>query len=217
MAKPAHSRIVFDGVIGTVAAPLERWAFGINFPHDALSAGSNQVTDDALASDAMGAWSARMTQASCTDVVLSQVKVSRIDAAGLVEHRADGSYVQGVWTGSVAGQNAPRAVPLQTALCVSLETSRSGPTGKGRFFLPWPSYDLQADKRLAVGDVEDLLEFCVVPFLNDLATLMTFAPQVVSSKGYMSAVTGVRIGRAPDTLRSRREDSPEGYISAPLA
>lgn len=214
MAKPAHSRIVFEGVMGSVAAPLERWAFGLNFPHEALSVGSTQLTDDGLASDAMGAWSTRMAQASTTDCLLTQVKVSSIDAAGLVEHRADGSYAQGVWTGSVAGLNAPRPVPLQTALVVSLVTARSGPTGKGRFFLPWPSYDLGADKRLAVSDVEDLIEFCIVPFLQDLETLMTFPAQVVSSKGYMSAVTGVRVGRAPDTLRSRREDSPEGYLTA---
>lgn len=217
MAKPAHTRVVFEGVTGTVAAPIERWAFGVNFPREALDEDGNQTVDDALAASVKQAYADNIASLMKPDTILTQVKVIRVGADGKVEHRADGSYAQGVWIGSVVGTLAGGPeMPLQTALCVSLKTLRSGATGKGRFFLPFPGYSLQTDKRLSSVNA-NAVSIVATEFLNDLAVVMTYAPQVVSSKGYMSEVVATRVGRAPDTMRSRREDLVEGYIDLPLA
>lgn len=216
MPKPAHCRVTFEGLVGTVAAPVEHWAFGVNFPREALDADGNDTVDNALAATLKGVWDSTLKAITPGDNFLTQVKVSRIGADGHVEKRADSSYAQGVWVGSSVGGAGTVVVPLQTALVVSLTTARSGSTGKGRIFLPFPGMVLQvADKRLSAADTTTVAQTAKA-FLNGLATPMTFAPQVVSSKGYMSQVTGVRVGRTPDTMRSRRSDSPEAYVTLPL-
>lgn len=216
MPKPAHTRAVFEGVVGSVAAPLERWSFSVNFPADALPADGSDIVADGVAEDAFAAFNDHLGGEFPSDVHLTTVKVSHVNADGHVAVRADGSYVQGEWNGDSTHNWPPTAMPLQTALCISLVTAHAGPTGKGRFFLPWVRYSPATDtKRLATGDATTVAN-AVVAFLNQLATVLTFAPQVVSSKGYMSEVTGIRVGRAPDTMRSRREDLPEGYIVLPL-
>lgn len=215
--KPAHVRVVFSGLVGTVAAPVEHWAFGVNFPHDAISPANDDVVDDALAGTLKGVWDGALKPYTPGDNFLTSVKVSRVGDDGHVEKRPDGSYLQGEWVGSSVGAAGTITMPLSTALVVSLTTARSGPTGKGRIFLPFPGMVLQvADKRLSAADATTMAG-AAKQFINNLATVMTFPAQVVSSKGYMSAVTGVRVGRVPDTLRSRRRSSPEAYVSLPLA
>lgn len=217
MPKPAHSKVTFEGVIGSSIAPLERWSFSIGFPADAIPVDGSQVVDDAVAHECAAAYNTNVRPQMPSDVVLTTTKVAHILGTGHYALRGDGSYVQGTWTEDIAGPNPPLQVPLQTALCVSLMTNRAGPTGKGRFFLPWPAHNIDAaTKRLTEANAGDVAGLAA-GLLDDLATIFTFAPQVVSSKGYMSEVISVRVGRAPDTMRSRREDLPEGYVTAPLA
>lgn len=217
MAKPAHTRVTFEGVVGTVGAPLEYWAFGVNFPEDAIPPDATDVVADGVALSLKGAYTTHWKPIMGSDVILTKVKVSRIQADGTVEKRGDGSYIQGEWTGSDAGTQAKAPMPLQVAVCVGLSTTRSGATGKGRFFIPWPSGSLDdTTKRISSTGATNWAT-AAKNFLNALATVLTFPPQVVSSKGYMSEVTGVRVGRVPDTLRSRRADLPEEYVSVPLA
>lgn len=213
MAKPAHLRVVFSGVIGTVVAPLERWAFGINFPHEASTVANDDVVDNLIAEDYANAYGTNYQASMPSDVILTQVKHSLVNGAGHVELRPDGSYAQGVWNGSKAGVNAPQQVPLQQALCVSLMTHRSGATGRGRFYLPWPTQMIEAATKRWPAATAAGYAALARDFLSDLADIATFAPQVVSSKGYMTPVTGVRVGRKPDTMRSRSEDVPEEYQS----
>lgn len=217
MPKPAHTRCTFEGVIGSVAAPLERWSFNVNFPADGSFGDGPQALDDLIAAGARDAYAERVQYVMGADVVLTQVKVASVLETGKVAKRADGSYAQGVWVGSLGGSLDAQAMPLNVALCVSLKTLRAGATGKGRFFLPWPGLGVSsADKRLTAANAQFVGEK-TRDFLNTLAGVMVNQPQVVSSKGYMSEVIGIKIGRVPDTMRSRRDDLPEGYVTVPLA
>lgn len=217
MPKPAHTKVVFEGVRGTVAAPLERWAFGINFPADAVPVTGSDIVDDAIASECATAYDDNWFTAMNTDTILTRVKVSRVSADGTIALRGDGSLVQGEWIGSKPGETAPMETPLQLAICVSLQTLRSGATGKGRFFIPMIAANVEATSKLLPVASQTNVANRAKAFLNDLATILTFPPQVVSSKGYMTPVTSVRVGRVVDTLRSRRADLPEEYYSLPLA
>lgn len=217
MAKPAHTRVTFSGLIGTAAAAVEQWSFNLCFPSTATGAAATLASLQDKADLANGKWSNEMASVMPSDVVLNKVRVAHVGDDGHVTKRADGSYVQADGIASVAGTQAKQPMPLQTALCVSLNTGRAGPTGKGRFFLPWPALSLDmTDKRLPVAQVEGFIDN-VQAWLNTTQTAMGEGLVVVSSKGYISEVVSVRIGRAPDTMRSRREDAPEGYITLPLA
>lgn len=152
-------------------------------------------------------------------VRLQRVRVAQIDAGGLVDQDNGGAYNQGDYLTDLAGTGGSAVYPLQTSLCVSLRTNRSGPTGKGRFFLPMPTYQINgtdfrlsnADVATAGGRAVSLLKGVGV-VLSSTATTSSGGAQVVSSKGYMSDVVGVRVGRVLDTMRSRRSDLPEGYV-----
>jgi hypothetical protein len=217
MAKPEHTRVTFEGITGQIATPVEHWAIGVNFPADALPIDGNQIVDDLVAANAAGAWYNNLRLKMPSDVWCLKVKVARIGADGHMRRRADGSYVQGLTDVTQPGTQAQQGIPLQTALVASLKTLRPGPTGKGRIFLPFPAKPIDVNaKTISFGDAQDIAN-TTKAFLNALAGVMTFAPQVVSSKGYMTPVTGVRVGRVPDTMRSRRSDVIEGYAEVPLA
>lgn len=213
MAKPAHTLVTFSGVIGSGAAQVETWSFSVKAAQ--LAAGDRTIANlIAIANECQQRYADNFVTHTGEDTVLTNVRVAAIDATGHVEKTADGEYVQGDHAANWAGTEAKQPMPLQTALCVSLNTARAGATGKGRFFLPWPAMSLDAtDKRIPVAQATPFLGY-VVNFLTGVQDALGVDLQVVSSKGYMSPVTGVRLGRVPDTMRSRREDSPEGYVSA---
>lgn len=217
MAKPSHTRITYSGVFGTATTPVEHWSFNLCAPAAALAADASPATAAAQATAARGPFNTFMGANMGSDIVLTETRIASVNDAGLVNVRPDGSYVQGVNLTTSVGGAAKQPVPLQQALCISLTTGRAGPTGKGRFFLPWPAVSLDADdKRIPVAQVTPLLA-AIQTWLQNLQTGIGAQLQVVSSKGYMSEVTGIRCGRVPDTMRSRREDSPEGYLLLPLA
>lgn len=216
MPKPAHVRATFTGNVGGTAGRIEDWSFSLNFPDDILSTESTAAGIASQAGECAVAWHNALEYSMPEDVVLTQVRLALVGADGHVVQRTDGSYVQGDWNGAYAGNQAKQPMPLQTALCVSLGTARSGPTGKGRIFLPWPAISLDADdKRIPVAQVSAILN-AVRVFIANVATALTEDPRVVSSKGYASPVTSLRIGRVADTMRSRRGDMVEGYISTAL-
>lgn len=217
MAKPAHTRLTYSGVVGTSSAALEHWSFSLNFPASVLPPETEDAAADALANQARFAYADQLADTMPLDIVLTETRIAAIGADGLTVRRGDGSYVQGINVGPAGGAMAKQPAPLQQALCVSLQTSRAGATGKGRFFLPWPALSLDADdKRIPVAQVEGFIDD-VGAWLSALQTNLGGQLQVVSSKGYMTEVGLIKIGRVPDTMRSRREDLVEGYVTLPLA
>jgi hypothetical protein len=214
VAKPAHTRLTFEGHVGpSSSAVTERWSFSLHAVDDAAIVGATEVTLNALANSAAVAYDANIQPNMPNNCHFTRCKVASIGADGLYRTRADGSYIAGEWEGTSTGGQAASSMPLQVALCVSLVTPRSGPTGKGRFFLPWPAVSLDAgDRKIPTAQLQPIVDDCAA-FLGALNDLAGINVAVVSSKGYSSDVTALRIGRVPDTLRSRREDVAEGYIT----
>lgn len=216
MARPAHTLVEFSGVFGSASAPIEEWSFGLRCSGN-VAAASLQSTANA----ALVAYELEMGQGMRTDTHLTRVRVANItgteasQGAGRIALNGDGSYQLADATGDVAGSvSAVTPLPTQTALVASLITSRNGPTGKGRIFLPFPGVDLDAGRLVTVGAAESIRDR-VVDFLSTLNSIGTLGPvSVVSSLGYTSPVTGVRVGRVPDTQRSRRNRRDEGYVTA---
>lgn len=216
MVVPAHVRVSLSGVFGTIAAPVEIWNFGINLTQRPFA---NEAERVAYASSIKDAYNAHLRGHLRTNTILTRVRVANVEAGGLVGRGADGSYNQGDWEGAILGDGNVIPVPLQTALCVSLTTARPGARGKGRFFLPPVKYELGNDFLYPQAAMA-LVDEGVRAFLNAV-NVLDLTPgngdvAVVSSFGVTSTVTGVRIGRAPDTMRSRRNALKEAYIVSPL-
>lgn len=214
MAKPAHHRLTFSGVVGTSSAPIEQWSFGLSLSDDATINAWDDLTIDAYASSMKDAYAANIDPIMQATTVLTEVRYACIGADGIhVRTRPDGSYVQGIWTGVDAGGLGAIGMPLEVAIVATFDTARSGPRGRGRIFLPFPAFDVDTlSKRL--NDVQAAnIAGPVAELIRDVNSAGDPVVSVVSKFGFVSPVTRVRVGRVPDVLRSRRRDAVEGYAS----
>jgi hypothetical protein len=218
--RPAHQLVTFSGTLGPAAAPIEQWSFGVRFASNRFNTASDAVVG-ALAA-AWGAAGSMQTIHNNT-VNLTKVRVAQVDATGHVEQGTSGAFNQRDWVGvSPGGATGSTVYPPQCAVVASLISARAGATGKGRIFLPVTVKPLVAtDLRMSITDAQSIADATKV-FLNLLVAVdpsspvQTKGPVVASSKGYLSPVLSVRVGRTIDTMRSRRRDIPEGYLSATL-
>jgi hypothetical protein len=202
--------VTYSGVFGTLASPIEIWSFTIKGqPVESSN------TPQAKAFTAKNAYSAGLRQVLPSSVILTRTRFSQHAAGGLVEQTADGAYVQADDLTTVAGTDTGgAAIPLQSSVCVSLVTGRAGPSGKGRFFLPMPAAALDATWRLPIAKA-DAIAANAAATLDGLAAVLI--PCVVSSKGFRTEVTAVRVGRVVDTIRTRRNAMVEEHQVRPLA
>lgn len=208
-----HSRVTLSGIFGPTATPYEIWSWGVN---TTAFLTPNQTNLAALANGTQAAYATHLAPLYKSDVVLLKTRAAAVSPSGTVSKDAEGGYEQFDNVTSTPGTNSGTAVsfPLQTALVVSLQTGRAGPSGKGRFFLPWPSaMALSEGFRLSDANaatvrtgVRNFL-LAVRAAAGDQASLL-----VVSYKGFASPVTSVAVGRTPDTMRSRRNAIKEGKI-----
>jgi hypothetical protein len=142
----------------------------------------------------------------------------------LVTNLSSGTLFAGVNTAvnhTGTGASAATHLPPQLAIAVSLVAGPkpNGTPYRGRFYLPCPTAG-------ASGISEHLLTTTGrTTLLNGVEALMDGltdategrSPQVWSRKdGLTSTVRSIRIGRAVDTIRSRRRDIPETYETRAL-
>ena len=106
----------------------------------------------------------------------------------------------------------------QLALAVTLTTALlRGKGSVGRIFLPYFTHPVGTDGRISASHAE-MVRGTSVTFLN---AVNAQAPGKIAVFGQTGAgtvrpVTGVRVGRVVDTMRSRRRNLQEGYVLAPL-
>jgi hypothetical protein len=214
-----HQRLTFSGVFGSVASPVEIWNWGLALER-IVDVGQMETGVAA----ARQAWVTHLAPIQPPSVNLTRVRIADINELGRVNVTSTGAYVQrdAVTPAAGTGSAGTAVMPLQTATVVSLMTNRAGPTGKGRFFLPWTHQPLQNDFRMTEA-ASTTVATALKSFLNAVVAGFTVSgitpvPRLVvsSSKGYLSPVTGVRVGRVPDTMRSRRSALLEGYSTLTL-
>lgn len=212
MPRPAHTLYTWSGDLGATGGIVEHWSFslrctgGVTPNEGGLQTHANNATDAFLLT---------LLQQVGSNVHLTNVTVARVGADGKWATLPSGAYDKAEWnglgTGAIAGV-AP--VPAQAALVVSLATARAGASGKGRFFLPVGRLALGADGRIDAARAQTFAN-AAADFIGRINAIGE-PVSVVSSKGFSSPVTGVRVGRVIDTMRSRRSDIPEEYVTAPV-
>lgn len=215
-----HIRMTASGHFGGASANYEQFSFSLALEGSSLggfdSDGALQLMADT-----------RMDVATFfngpirfpANAVLDEVKFASIGPDGA--YTDDAVIIPAVTPGS--GSDAPQ-FPSQVALAISLQTERRGASGRGRFYVPAPQVAIMSttgtmavpDQERCVGAAEGLLNA-----INNAPNLDINGPRfqvvVASSKGFNSPVTRVRVGKALDTIRSRRRSLEEAYLSVPLA
>lgn len=206
-----HMRITVDGGFGPVGADIEQWAFTVKCPQSFFTAAADRL---AAANDCQAAVVGRLTPLYGNVLTFRKVRLAEVGPDGRVLREPDGSYRQSDSTTAVAaGIKAVTSVPATVvALVASIGTPRPGPTGKGRFFLPMPHFPLGTQTyELSLADTTTIAT-AVKGLLADFEGIVG-GIGVVSSKGYSSPYTSLRVGRRPDTQRSRGGAMLENYVT----
>lgn len=111
--------------------------------------------------------------------------------------------------------------PNQNAIVVTLLTGTAGRSGKGRVYLPLLGNIIAADGHHGAAAS---IATAFSTFLKDLNTGWAALPgsenerAVVGSRtaGFLSVITGVKVGNVVDTQRRRRSSVAETYSSQPV-
>lgn len=232
MPAPGHVRVTFSGTFGPVGAPVEIFSHNLAVaPAGGWGPGVDQALVTAAAAAASTAWRTHLRNLFTSDVSLTRTRVAYLNSNGLVERNAAGGYVQAddLAVGTGGGVLATNGrMPLSTALAVSLVSGRAGASGKGRFFLPWPGtkalgtdFRMSADDALAVQTAAR--SFLVAVRAGFPAGSAIVVPSAGSTRDgvqvhgpVLSEVLRIRVGRVPDTMRSRRSGLLEEYGSVAL-
>ncbi len=150
------------------------------------------------------------------EVVLKEVKFAKINALGKYEEEP---YIAPVALGAGAGGGS--RLPIQSTMVVSLTTDRRGATGRGRFYVPGVTFSIGDNWAYNAGNLPAARQAAadLINAINNRPGVDAGFPSwevvVASSKGYLSKVTGVRVGNLPDTQRRRKNGLTETY-NAPL-
>lgn len=219
MPIPAHNRLIVSGIFGSIAQPSEIWSFSLKTGPRVFASDADRQSAAVALKDA---YTTHLSPLLPSWVWATRFRVSQhLELTGDTSVNDQGGYNQADENVNVPGSGPSSTVyPLSTALCVSLTTNRDGPTGKGRFYLPMPAMALSGDFRISEANATEVATAAKNFIAAINGSVIAPGPEddvvVSSSKGYNSLVTGVRVGRVPDTMRSRRSAQLEGWSSVAL-
>lgn len=229
MVAPAAEAVIVSGIFGSVAGPAEEWSFRL-MVRDYIT--NDQAKRQAFADAIATSWATNVRPLHPNTVHRTRVRVVALTDNGAGKHkylkRADGSYVLADNLVTAQGSGVSSVVlPPQVAVTASLQTAAAGARGKGRVFLPFTVHPLAAtDFRISETDALAIANGfrLFVQGINTAAganqDTVNAVPRVCVYSGadnVLRPVTQVKVGRALDTMRSRRGDLPEGYSIANVA
>lgn len=213
-----HLRLSAIGHLGTPA--VDHFSFGLSMS-DATFGGFPTPLDEGVAAylqnlaDHIKDYFIDSNALINESAFLDAVKIASIGTSGsylfkpphITEYNNPGA-------GTIIGNETP-----QTALCVSLTTDIVGPRTRGRFYLPMPTVPTSVEDgyRISMASAQNVRDR-VVTLIQDLNSETppagrTLRVCIASSTGINTEVTGVRVGRVIDTVRTRRNDIDEDYTT----
>lgn len=218
---PPHMRLTYTGFLGTTAAQVEQFSFGINFDLGPTADVPTPSERSTFLSAALTAYTTNINPRIGAAAKLTRVRLAQVNDDGKTARETSGQYKHTDLEVAALTGGATTLTPYQIALAVSLQSAMPGPTGKGRFFLPVPNL---SGFDAGTGTIDDATrdvwatgcrDFLIA--LNQSAGNLWTGSVAVASGGSasrglpaaMHKVTHVGVGRAPDTMRSRRRDLSE--------
>jgi hypothetical protein len=224
-AAPPHVKVTFSGLLGTQRPAPEIWSFSIAHAIGPVSnsPAPTKAALEAFAQGANAAWRAHVAAVVSSSVFLTRTRaayISVVNDKNAVGRNADGSFQQADDLFPGEGGEQISIAPPQVALAVTLQSAASGPTGRGRFYLPMPIIDVDRGaltmKEPRRVDVEGRMgQFLTA--MTAAAAAQGIGEVVVASRGSVTkgiaprlrTVTSHRVGRVYDTIRTRRNALPE--------
>lgn len=152
-------------------------------------------------------------------------KYAKLDRIKLNQIGIDGRYTQDVTLehefNPVIEGASTLIVPPQVALAFTLDTSvRRGRASHGRFYLPMPGIAAEPATGALAASTTNAYATQARTMLNAIVVALglPYRPVVTSKLGLGEErnVTGIRVGRVLDTIRSRRTSLPEDYATSPF-
>lgn len=153
-------------------------------------------------------WSSEVSYTEATAAPILNLTTGTLGAA---HHAAFTPALAGAATGGTQ-------LPSQVAHAISL-TAGLRPNGapiKGRFYLPPPVAPATMGNGTVTTQVRDGLATVFKTWLDDLMSTGDWPCVWSRSLGQMSVVQQVRVGNKLDTMRSRRNATPESYMTLSL-
>lgn len=142
----------------------------------------------------------------------------RLDAIGVDGRITQDAVFSDSGRPDVYGEGLP-VLPPQCATVLTLDTKVRGRSRFGRMFLPLLGQTVGADGVTPGPRAQAVLDDCLT-FINSVGNTpgvdLNFAPVVASGvgSGSLHEVKEIRVGRAIDTMRSRRRSLDEDYLVA---
>lgn len=211
MTYQSHVRLAFSGTLGTNNPAPEAFTFTMSIDRDT---DLSQSQNDAVATAGV-AFFADVNSNIAQWAVLTEVKSKVLLPSGLY---GPGAPI----ISSVTGPGAVGATfhPPQIALAVGLQTTPRGP--QGRFYVPAPCSPVSGADLLYDTTAQANFLTAVHTFLVAVNSAAGGGPGnanglcVASGKGTgtNAIVSAVRVGRAFDTIRSRRRALGEAYVTS---
>lgn len=200
-------------VNGTLANNREQFSFGCSFigaTDGGMGSAPSEVPPEIVTATAV--LFNLSTGVVDGGVYLTNLKLNLIGTDGRYVDQSD--TVQHDYAEPV-GSNGMPDYPPQIATVVTLRTgARRGLASRGRFYLPPPSFNVEGGGVLSEVSAATIRDRVATWLQACEAALPGFDLGVVSNvrEGAERRVTGIDVGRALDTMRSRRTKVPENYV-----
>lgn len=211
-----HRLLTFGGPLGDLG---EQWSMSLRTDADFVTTGDETAETEQARVDALGAefvtlWANIVLVGS--QAKLAWVKYNRINQAGHYVYPFTARFDQAP---QAPGGSGSSTHPGQVALVASLTTAAGrGPAHAGRMYWPIPRYSVDSGLRISAANA-DAAASNVADFIggvNDAIAPLNVRIYSQVGSGQQRLVTGVKVGRVLDTMRSRRTQLPEEYEEAPV-
>lgn len=204
--------------IGGTLFTSERWALTLNVIGDTPTPSVPTTAQVDAVAAAFKTHVLGINGGVSSRVGIDMVKAARIGADGLY---MDPKPV--LRSTTVTGGTGTGPYPPQVSLAVTLlGPNPRGAAGRGRVYLPGPAAAMQADGRISANDASNVAN-TFAAFINAMNDAVDGNVAIVGAatdtgRGpARQSVTGVRVGRVLDTIRSRRSSFPEEPVTATTA
>lgn len=199
--------VKFNGTIGT----------NEEFSHSLVVTESGAGSEAALLADIGTAFAGAKAAHNIFSLLPDTTAYSSVSAARILD-LGTGALNAKVETAlvHVGSGAASTALPPQCSLVVSLQggAKANGTPYRGRFHTPAPSKGSTESGYITTTAQAAWRDFWG-KFLDDLASLPSLRTTRIWSRtdGLTVPIASIRVGRVIDTIRSRRTDLPEEYVS----
>lgn len=190
----------------------EQWSCGLRMASTGAVTSLDPVGMIGAVTTAVQTYHTSILTSISSRALLQFVKLNAIGTDGRYEEESTTEQL----VADVGGSgSATSSMPNQIALAVSLTTAFSrGPAHRGRFYLPMPTFGLDANGVFAAANA-DAVSDATDTFVASLnAVNAAWKVAVISRKlgaPMQRLVTGNQVGRVYDTQRRRRRSLVEDY------